>query len=355
MSLPSFTPSPRPRLRLIIPGQEDPHSRLSSGMRLTEFFSEWYLPIVLVGERAVSESTIGEYRTSLAWWAKLTGDPPIAHIDEYVVADFVTRIRTATFSRGLATRQHLLSKWTSAKHCANIRYVLARCGPTVDSARPGKALLSAVPRVPVRKPRHAAPKPCFGLTQARRIVAARDKMVYPSHDWCTPAQWWLALLSLFFYTGLRSGTVLRLRWDWLSEREDGWWLDVPEHAVPKTHKATAKPLSGHAMQALEPLRGHGDLLVPWPHCYEHLRRVHESLQTAAGVSPILSVQAWRRTHGNELARLGANYGSQLAQQSLDHSDSRTTENFYVDVRSQLLRKLPSLLQNDDGQQQLRLF
>jgi integrase len=324
-------------------------------MTLTEFFESWYVPVILVGERGASESTIYEYRRSLRWWAQLTGDPPLEVIDEYTVANFASGIRAAQYTRGLSGAPRQLTGWTAAKHCRHIRYVLDRCGPTRDPSRPSKAILSIVPRVPVRHPRSGKPKPCFAWDMARQIVAARFAVADPQLPGVSPATWWLACFALLFYTGLRIGTILKLEWAWIVERADGPWLEVPEDAVPKTHKATTKPLHHLAWQAVSAIRSDDPHLVPWPHCYEHFSRLHEAIQRAAGANSTLSPQAWRRTHAAELARLGARFGLQLAQRSLDHASEKTTSGFYVDVDAHLLRKLPPLWDALEDTRQRRLF
>ena len=72
---------------------------ISPSMSLSEFFDGWFLPVVL-RSRGESGGTETVYRDALAWWTKLTGDPPIRQIDEYTVATFAEGLRSAKYRRG---------------------------------------------------------------------------------------------------------------------------------------------------------------------------------------------------------------------------------------------------------------
>lgn len=330
-----------PQVRLHVP---DEQTRKGTKQTLSQVFESWYVPIVLIGQRNASTNSVREWRTTIDWWIKLTGDPPLDLVDDYLVAQFVTGLRSATWSRSkLGPKNKRLSEFTQYKHLKGVRSLLMACGPIVDPRRTSKNVIERVPLVVAKKP-HARRKPALAMETARSIVAAAKNVNVPNWPGISAVAWWRALLALLFYTGLRIGTVLRLRWHWVTKRPDGWWLEVPASAVPKTHKPVERPLHDLVVQSLEAIRGHSELLVPWPHCYEHLRRVHESLQAAAGIpsSEWLSPHAWRRTHGQEMARLGSRFGLQLAQFSLDHADPRTTSDFYVDIASDLMRRLPPL-------------
>ena len=69
-------------------------------------------------------------------------------------------------------------------------------------------------------------------------------------------------------------------------------------------------------------------------------------QRRAGLSgaEIQSLHAWRRTHGNQMAFLGADDGLKIAQAALDHADERTTRKSYVNAAflNRLRVKLPEL-------------
>lgn len=51
-------------------------ARLSPRHTLSEFFERWFLPVVLQGEHNASVSTVTLYRDTLAWWKRLTRQPP---------------------------------------------------------------------------------------------------------------------------------------------------------------------------------------------------------------------------------------------------------------------------------------
>lgn len=362
-------------LRLFEPTETDTSTPppLSSEMTLGEFFDAWYLPIVLTGESA-SESTITLYRNALHWWATLTPNPPIRLISEFTIADFKPKLNEATWRRGVRGVTRRLAKATIAKHLKAVRAVLRRAGPTVDTERPCKHLVDQVPHIRVHKVR-TSPKPAFEIAIANRIVAAAPRLSESDLPWELPQQlWWQGLLLVLYYTGLRTGTVRKLRWSMIAERSSagvrapfgGAWLIVPGEIVDKTDKPLDKFLHPIPLRIVERLNDAwrepppDPLLFPWPHCVRHLGRRHDRLQHLAGINEAnwLSPHAWRRTHGMAMGRVGAGRGIEIAQHALDHADERTTRESYVDIEPELILQLPridELAARNTGARQLDLF
>jgi integrase len=105
------------------------------------------------------------------------------------------------------------------------------------------------------------------------------------------------------------------------------------------------PDAAAAIEALRPLACTSGLILPWPHHIDHLANRHARLQRLAGLfsqTNTVSPQAWRRTHGVEMARVGARRGIRVAQAALDHEDERTTRASYVDIEPELILTLPRL-------------
>jgi len=340
-------------------------------MTVREFFDAWFRPVVLVGERGSAEPTIVSYSESVEWWDRITYGPGLLSIDEFTIAQFQDGLRKATFRRGPLAPERPLAAHTIAKHLKQIRAILHRTGPTIDQNRPTKSLLTQAPHLRVQQPRTKV-KPHFAHAVVERIALAVADMTWGRHRGlqqpppCPAPLWWWALLCLLYYTGLRIGTVLQLRWSMVEERDDGFWLNVPAAVVQKTHKGLEKYLRAEAYAALVELReallagGTGkersasELLLPWPYCYGQLTERHELLQTLAGVplAKQLSPHAWRRTFGTEMGRVGSKLGLQAARAALDHEDAETTSTFYVDLEPELIRKLPALVKRDDSQKRL---
>ncbi len=361
-SPPQGQPS-RPALRLFdtsnLPGQTSGDlstGGLSPQMTLTEFFEQWFLPIVLEGEGR-DAATIRSYRESMAWWQRITGDPPLLAIDEFTIASFKKGLREATFTRGKTGRKYPLSAFTISKHLRQVRTVLVRVGPTVNPERPGKRLIDEVPHLRVEKPYKGGPKRCFSPSQARRVVAATQQLpaarTVDKRSFRTRA-WWRAFLLTLFYTGLRTGTVLTLRRSMLESRDGHTWIKAP--ADNKTGKPIDKFLHPVAERAIAAL-GHGDLIFAWPYSPRYLLRQHDRLQKLAGFTceQWLSPHAWRRTHGTEMAKLGAMYGRKIAQRTLDHEDEATTSTFYVDIEAELIAQLADIDCSGDDPRQRVLF
>ncbi len=334
-----------PQLRLFVPAEGDnDDGALSPQITLSQLFWRWFKPICLEGEND-ADSTIKEYVTSIGYWIDLTGDPPLLQIDEFTVAGFKKALHQVLWKRGPLGTPRPLAEHTIAKHLKQIRAVLRRAGPTTHPDRPGKLLVAQVPHIRVSKPR-CLPKKPFPLEVARRITLASQKL--PATDKMIAGdarRWWIALLQVLYFTGVRIGTALKLEWPMVSTRADGHWLVIPGAIIDKTGKPLEKYLHDDAFAAIEQLRTEASRVLLWPHCRRYLSTIHDDLQALAGIPDAdrLSPQAWRRTHGTEMARVGAKFGIRIAQAALDHEDERTTRASYVDIEPELIRQLPALV------------
>lgn len=360
-------PSPAPqepdrnRLKLWLPkSTEEPApprilSRASGGlspqMRLSEFMRAWFFPIILQGgDEPASQETLRLYEQAMARWVEFTGDPPVCEIDEFLIEQFRAGLRTATYSRGLTGTKRSLTKTTQKKHLAHLRHILYRLGPAWDPRRKTAAVLDRAIHIQVATPPTVRKEP-FMLEQARSMIACADKMPRPEN----PVAYWRLFVALHFYTGLRAGTIQRLRQEHITHKGRQPWLDIPGELVSKTGKPIKIPMHRRLIEALEPFAS-SPTLLPQTHCYRYLFQLHADLQSAAGIpaDQQISPHGWRRTHACELANLGANNALSIAQKALDHADKRTTENHYCDIVNRLILKLPDLWSVDDPMQQ-RLF
>lgn len=352
ISLKLFTPEQQP-----LEEPEGPH--LSDRITLPQFFERWFLPIVLQGQHASKPQSIKPYYEALRRWVEITGDPPLSLIDEYVIARFQAGLRTATFKRSFRGAEYPVKPSTQAKYLRYIRAILYRTGPSIDPKRPGKSLIEAAPYVHVPAV-DGDPKPPFSLSQVKRIMAATIEMEKPQIPGIAPAAWWQATLCLLFYTGQRYATIInkRLVWDKVEQRAEGWWLKLDRDDVPKTSKAQNIALHHDAVAAITRIRSERRRIVPFTNCKTAFDDWHTELQERAGIPPAeqMSVQAWRRTHGCELAELGLKKAEELARSSLNHSSVKTTKRSYVNIEAKFIRQLPSILPlTGDDARQRKLF
>lgn len=339
--------SARPALRLVV--HDGPRSE---GWTLDTVYRQLLRPSLV--DDGCAAATLASHDESLDWWVQITGDPPLPAIAEETLGRFKRELRSVTYKRGAAGRPRLLAAFTQRKHLCNVRAVLLHAGQG-SPRREGRKLCDELPRLVV-KSLDTDPKPHFTLSAARAVIAATQTMVARVETvWASvplPA-FFLAYLLVLFYTGLRAGTVRRLRYSMLEysdgeERLAGHWIRVPAAVERKTHKGRWRYLHPAAYRAIDAIRTPGrDLIFE---SAEHVRTFHDRhkrLQQALGTpeEKCLSLQAWRRTHGTWLTRLGAKQAKQIAQRALDHASARTTSQFYVsedEVEAEFIAQLPDL-------------
>ena len=332
-----------PHLRLFQPDDSGTGELVSSAMTLSQFFSGWFLENVLrTQERAEATATL--YRESLAWWREITGDPPICRITQALVNEFRDQLRVVTYRRGLASPLRRLGEATVSKHLRTIRSLLKACGPQEKPMRPAAELLDRVPMVYV-KPTKENPKDCFTSAQVRQLVEASQSLPGEAAPGVPMRTFWAAAYCTFFYTGVRRQTGLLLRRNWLRQRKGQWWLDILDEAVPKTDKGKLIVVHSTLLAACEKIWStcSDPRLLPWNFTADHLLDMHYEIQTLAGIPEAeqLDIQGLRRTFANEMFLLGADVGLKIAQESLDHADSRTTLGHYV-TYNRLIPRLPAI-------------
>lgn len=318
---------------------------------LSEFFENWFLPVVLTPQQS-RPGTIRVYLDVLDWWVYFTNDPPVQRIDHRLTAAFVDALRKASYRRGPKSELRRLSHNRIAILLRTLRALLGRIGPRITMSKATACLVPETPLVPAFKAVFKK-KGCLTLEQARAVAAACDRMEFPRRS--LPVQfptplWWKARLALLYYTGLRRNTAFGLRWRHVERDGDNWWLNVPASLVSKTNKATriaVHPQLRDILKRMRCQRGEDHLLVPAACDIDCFGDYHYRLQTLAGVPEAeqISVQGWRRLHGQALAELGLAYAENVARVSLDHSDVRTTNTHYVELVNQLRLKLPPLWPN----------
>jgi integrase len=179
----------------------------------------------------------------------------------------------------------------------------------------------------------------------------------PRIEGVTPEAWWRALLQFLYYTSLRIGTALEVRYSWISQEAGEYWLNVPGTSM-KAQRPEPICLKPPAMAALESIRRPGrDLIFPWPWppsgSHQPLYGECERLLTLAGIPPE------RRFRFHAIRACGADtlfaISPELARDALCHRDLRTTEQHYTQAKTRQARRaaaaaMPRL--PDEGQNTL---
>ena len=307
--------------------------------------------------------TITQDLESIGYWELLTGDPPLARIDAACVQRYVLALaRLPRNGRDPST----LAPNTVRKHVVHIQAILDAAGPG-SRKRPGARVIDAPPyieRPPVqRTPRHA-----LSIGEIRRILAAAAEAPQPSHLGELPAaDFMTALVLAAYWTSMRLGTLLALRWEWLrTDRRDRCWATIP----PSGHKTG--PRSGRTLEiyvpprgleAMESLRGrHGSGIVfpwrGWPATQSCLHDLRRAVWAAAAVD-----RANCGFHGLRRASLGwlAERNVIVARRQAGHAGGDMLSDHYVPRRivCRLVDRLPDPLAGRPlksvGPEQLEMF
>jgi len=240
-----------------------------------------------------------------------------------------------------------LESITIRNHADAISRIFRWAGPAVHPRRPAAKLLTHLPYIPPVTAEFET-KPPFPLETARAIAAACGRMKRPDlpRGWSREL-WWKVRLAIFYYTGLRAGTVCCLQRKHVIARESGLWLQVPGSLI-KTGKEVLMPLHGQAAELIASLPpGEADeLLVPEACGYRWFIELHSELQALAGIAPAerQSPHAWRRTHLEQMRRLGLDRSLEISRIAADHADGRTTARNYLGqaIVNELRLRLPPL-------------
>lgn len=331
----------------------DDSFEVSAFNSVSTFFESWYVPAVMSNKRRkpISKLTIDRRRAAVAWWPRLMATPArpagplMGEITDESLQDFAERLKTATYSRGL--RKIGLSPVSQTRTMEELMIVIQAAGP-VSGRRMRAAILADPPNVYVVQ--HSQfPKPTWALDEARSLVA-RIATLPPPQRWTLTDNDFRVLMratvALWFYTGHRARTYLRLDQSALVETFPGEWrLDIA--ASVKTGKLARVAIHARLLvelQALASLWRSSKRLIPWPIHYSAICKQYRALQSLAGFSKsrIMSPQAWRRLHSDQIAGTGFSMARSLAQQSLGHSSPAVTESHYSAIRDLAILRLPDI-------------
>lgn len=324
--------------------QPDPPHQPEPGpaaITLRQLFETYSRPAILAPARAHA-ATLLAYTEALAWWERLTDNPTLEDLRETHLADFSQALAAATYRRGLAGCSRPLAAATQRKIATTLQALLRHAGPRT-SPRPAAGLIQpmwlAKPKI------YHRPRPSLDQSELVAILTAADQAPRPTPR---PGPWWRAWLATAFYTGLRSATLLALRWEWIDPHPAGFRWILPPEAQAKTGKAYARPMHAVNRQLLDDLAGPTwpakGLIFPWPHAYTTLAHDLERLGRAAGIPAARrpTPHTLRRAHAQAVAMHGLTAALALASRSLGHADQHTTAGHYFDPVDQILASLPTI-------------
>jgi len=264
---------------------------------LTDFFYRYVWPLCLApkGDR---DRTLKDYKTTLAYWRRFTGDPPLRKIDKRTLSKFIRLVPTIP---GQKDGEKLAAN-TVRKHCDTVQRLLNYAGPESRQNLDGANLLDKPPWVRPPRRHQVVREKAFTLEELYLwLEACRDAMATEMILTDVEASvWWRAIVLFDYNTGVRLDTLMRLRWEMI----DGDWLKIPPDVI-KRNQGQMLWLNGPAKAAIETLPHRSGLIFNWrgwPDTHNTLQAQRRRLQRAAGV-PIRGFQALRESLSTQLARI----------------------------------------------------
>lgn len=295
------------------------------GQTLSEFFRAVFTPLRIEATQMNGKTAQG-YRETVAWWVKLTGDPPLTEVDDLRVAAFV-----AELGRQKGKRGPTMMKSSVAKHCMNLGSVLRIAGPRAQH-RQGQGVIPFVPWVPTPKLEAKPPDGDWSIDEIRAMFAACRGATHPKIEGVEPREWWETFIVFDYFTGLRIKSAISATYSMIQ----GDWLLLPA-AIMKQGHSLKQFLHPTAKEYIERIRRTGrEEIVPWPKwessrsaAYGQLREI----QTSAGIEEHrrFAFHSFRKTHATQLQETAFDHDQTLkiTQRSVGHSDSRITTGHYI--------------------------
>jgi integrase len=328
-------------------------------MTLGEFFTAFFLPVVLQVRRAATRN-ITQYRESLALWKLYTSDPPLRFVDDFVIAQFL---------QGLASRPgksgaERIGDNTVRKHVFHVQTVLDKCGPKSRKNRDAQKILDEVPWI-------SKPPAVDKIADDNFTIAELGKILDHCHVARAPlplsqeqrTRYWVNLFLFAYNTGLRIGSLMALEWPMVQ----GQQILLPARTAVKGRQNKRFPLNTPAAQALEEMRkisaacmaknfGTPGRVWPWrgwPSSQSWLQAKRKDILAAAGIPKErrFGFHGCRKAMCSESAAISAIGGSMAA----GHKDMKTTMASYVNPKiiADTLAQLPQPPRRDG--QQMNLF
>lgn len=283
---------------------------------LSKFYADYYRPVVL---EVTAPGTRHQYDVTVKRWRLLMGDPPLKAVTNELLAKF----RDCLSRLASQDRVGLMSSSTVRSKLVQIGAILAKAGPAGPKCRDAAGIIDRVPWC--RRPQEILEEPKIVPFQTLSdVYLAAVCMTKPRLDGVKAPKWWRALLAVAFNTGLRRGTLLALRWEWVDWQES--LLRIPARAL-KSRRPMTMPLNETALEHLRSIRTDRELVFPWPYSREWFSIEFHRLQREAGVpdEQLFGLHALRRTAATTLWETSP----QAAQLALGHASPLITRKHYV--------------------------
>lgn len=290
-------------------------------MRLTELYRDHYAVVRLAD---AAKSTLNWHQQVFRHWIAITGNPAIEDLSVSTLA---------LFRDTLLCTHKPNTVWG---YLAFIQGVLDRAGPPEPRRRDCLGILTRVPWVkPPKKLFHQ--RKAASPEEVERLYLACDQLRVPRVGGLKPAAWWRALLVLLFYTGLRYGTVRKLKFAWIDWGKG--LLSIPPEAT-KTGIGLDLPLPKICLEHLAAIRTDRVLVFEGLRYSRSFYPQWGKLQAAAGIpeEDRFGTHAIRRM----LATLLWELEPQAAQLCLGHTNTATTRRHYVMATRIVARALDRL-------------
>ena len=292
-------------------------------MTLTELFDNHQLARLRNHDR--SQRTIYEYRQSLKYWEAATGGVAVGKVKEKHIVAFKDYLKSLPGKKPGST----MAANTIRKHLRMIRPLLALAAPKDMSNKRGLGIMTEMPELapPAEELREAADT----FTREEIVAwinAAKSRRARPIAGVPSPL-WWECLLKLIYNTGIRIGTAIQIRWDWIDF--DDRTICIEKEAGVKTTYTVS--LNDEAVEVLEAIRQTSnrteshDRVFCWEMDYRTLYRHASSQMKLAGFPEKrrFKFHAIRKYFGSEIAAESL----AAATQALGHSTPIVTTRYYV--------------------------
>ena len=308
-----------------------------------------HMTIANTRRKPTGPATIAKRRNAVGWWTRLMATdkrpkgPKLNEITDEHLIQFRSLLESATFRRSANGIDRPLAAFTKKSIVDEVMVVIAAAGPKNKSSIRAE-LLTNPPHIYIEK-LPAFPKITWSIDEAKQV--ARGLLtVTPHGTWTHSVEWYrklsIAWLCLLVYTGHRASTYRILKASDLLEFRPGYWvIDVAKSV--KTGKPDRIPVHRRLLKSLNDL-GERAGMIEWPISYRSLFNHFKAWQRHAGLPEkrIISPQAMRRFHAQELQRTGFTEIEKMASSSLGHSSTAMTAGHYSNARDLAVLSLPDL-------------
>lgn len=282
-----------------IPLDEQQFNGPSGSWSLSQFWTQHYRAIKAVASKT---RNLDEYDAVVKLWSEMTTDPPLAQINETMLAQWIEALGQRT-----GRKAELLTSATISKYARTMQAILYAAGPR----QRGKYGARAITEVPyVTRPRliyQSTDEDCLTLVEIKQLLTACQQAPRPTKQ---PAVWWQSLIQIAYYTGLRLDTLLCAQWSWLHTDELGTWIKCPPGTIKarsSTHWCYVPSALSTVIERLRRVTGRNQCLLPWPFSRDYFQNTRREIWLLSGLPAdrraFNAVHSIRACAATELAKI----------------------------------------------------